>query len=138
MSLNVNLDGVGQAYRLCFVRMPWAFMTRIPLDEQWGDRWELAPFQEQAGEPYDSAPQQILKLAFDGPLLTPDAGRRGCRHSVLDINSGNVPWLRTESYAGGPPLHIIAGTTLESFVSMVELAGGCVYIPVGWDRLRRG
>jgi hypothetical protein len=51
---------------------------------------------------------------------------------VLDINAGQTPWLRTESYAGGLPLHIMADVTLESFAISVELAGGCVYVPLGW------
>jgi hypothetical protein len=135
MSLLVNLDGVRHAYRLCFVRTPWAFLTRVPLDQQWGEYWERAPYQESAGDPYDDAPDQILKVAFDGPLFTPDAGRDGPARSVLDINAGRSPWLRTESYAGGPPLHIMAGVTLESFVISIELAGGCVYVPVGWGVL---
>jgi hypothetical protein len=132
MSLLVNLDGVRHAYRLCFVRTPWAFCTRVPLDQQWGEYWERAPYQESAGDPYDDAPDQILKVAFDGPLFTPDAGRDGHIRSVLDINAGQTPWLRTESYAGGLPLHIMADVTLESFAISVELAGGCVYVPLGW------
>jgi hypothetical protein len=43
MGLSANLHGVGGTYRLCFIRVPWAFFTRLPLDCQWGDRWEVTP-----------------------------------------------------------------------------------------------
>jgi hypothetical protein len=135
MGLSANLGGVCSTYRLCFIRAPWAFFTRLPLDCQWGDRWEFAPHEGCAGDPYDDSPDQILKIAFDGPLVTPDAGRDGQARSVLEINRDNVPWLRTESSTGEPPLHIIAGTTLESFVQTVDLADGHVYAPLGWGIL---
>ncbi|SDH30883.1 hypothetical protein SAMN05216466_1091 [Paraburkholderia phenazinium] len=50
--------------------------------------------------------------------------------SVFEINRDKVPSLRTESYTGEPPLHVAAGTTLESFVQVVDLAGGHVYAPL--------
>jgi hypothetical protein len=37
MSLKANLDGVRVTYSLCFVRAPWAFLTRLSLDQQWGE-----------------------------------------------------------------------------------------------------
>jgi hypothetical protein len=139
MGLSANLNGVGSIYRLCFIRVPWAFFTRLPLDCQWGDRWEVPPYEAYAGDPYRDSPDQILKIAFDGPLVTPEAGRDGQARSVLEINlesnRDNMPWLSTESYTGEPPVHIVAGTTLESFVQAVDLAGGCVYAPLGWGIL---
>ncbi|MFM0202581.1 hypothetical protein PQR53_22200 [Paraburkholderia fungorum] len=33
-----------------------------------------------------------------------------------------MPWLRTQSFVGNAPIHIMAGITLESFVEQVELA----------------
>jgi hypothetical protein len=132
MSLKANLDGVRVTYRLCFVRAPWAFLTRLSLDQQWGENWQHSPYQQFAGTPSHHLPDQLLTVAFDGPLYTPDTGYDNGSHSVLEINAGFVPWLRAESYAGGPPLHIMAGATLESFVTSVELAGGQVYVPLGW------
>ena len=135
MGLSVDLDGVRYAYRLCFVRSPWAFFTCQPLERQWGDRWEEVPYERHAGHPYDDRPDQILKVAFDGPLLTPDAGYDGQALSAYEINRGDAPWLRTEPYAGGAPLSVMAGATLESFVESVELAGGHVFAPLGWGAL---
>ncbi|MGG1947010.1 hypothetical protein AB1286_19705 [Trinickia sp. NRRL B-1857] len=138
MGLITNLEGVRDRYRLCFVRAPWAFFTNIPLERQWGDRWEAAPYQTYAGNPYCDFPDQILVLAYDGPLFTPNEGIDRIVCSALDVNTGKFPWLRTESYAGGPPLKIMAGSTLLSVVQTVELAGGHMFAPLGWADLADG
>jgi hypothetical protein len=136
MGLTADLDGVRHAYGLCFVRAPWAYFTRVSLDQQWGDGWERVPYEKHAGAPYNDAPEQILTVAFDGPLYAPDAGYDGKMRSVIEINRGVAPWLRTQAFIGNAPIHIMAGTTLESFVEQVELAGGHVFAPLGWGALR--
>lgn len=138
MGLTADLDGVRHAYALCFVRAPWAYFTRLPLDQQWGDCWEIAPYEKHAGTPYDDSPDQILTVAFDGPLLAPDVGYDGKPLSVNEINRGAVPWLRTQNYVGNAPVHIMAGVTLASFVASVELAGGHVFGPPGWGSVDSG
>ncbi|CAE6761350.1 hypothetical protein R75483_03573 [Paraburkholderia domus] len=86
--------------------------------------------------PYSDSPEQILTVAFDGPLYPPDLGYDGKERSANEINRGEMPWLRTQSFAGNAPIHIMAGITLESFVEQVELAGGRVFAPLGWGALR--
>lgn len=135
MSTEVNLNGVRDIYRLCFVRSPWAYFTRLPLDRQWGDNWDASPWQLHAGTPYYDRAAQILKVAFDGELYTPDEGRNARSCSVLEINSGFAPWLRTESYVEARPLDIMAGVTLRHFVELIDEAGGTVYAPLGWSEL---
>jgi hypothetical protein len=54
---------------------PGAFFTRLPPGCQWSDRCEVAPYERCARAPYDDSLDQILKIAFDGPLATPDAAR---------------------------------------------------------------
>jgi hypothetical protein len=136
MGLTTDLSSVRHAYGLCFVRAPWAYFTRLPLDRQWGDGWERAPYQKQATEPYDDAAAQILVVAFDGPLLTPDAGEGSRDLSVNQINCGDAPWLRTQEYIGNAPVRIPAGVSLDRFVELIELAGGHVFAPLGWGALR--
>jgi hypothetical protein len=136
MGLTTDLDAVRHAYGLCFVRAPWAYFTRLPLDQQWGDGWERAPYEKQAGLPYEDAAQQILTVAFDGPLLPPDAGYDGRERSVNEINCGDAPWLRTQDFISNAPIRISAGVSLEQFVELVELAGGHVYAPLSWGSLR--
>lgn len=132
MTMRVDLSSVQANYRLCFVRTPWACFTRLPLDRQWGDRWECAPYAPQAGLPYADEPGQILKLAFDGPLLAPDASSYAQPCSVQQINDGRLPWLRTAGYFGGEPVFVMAGATPQQFAELIELAGGTVYVPLGW------
>jgi hypothetical protein len=56
--------------------------------------------------------------------------------SVIEINRGDVPWLRTRNITGNAPVQIMAGVTLESFVEQIERAGGQVFAPLGWGALR--
>lgn len=39
-------------YVLCYVDGPWAYFTTQPLEDQWGDDWDDAPYEHNAGEPY--------------------------------------------------------------------------------------
>jgi hypothetical protein len=135
MILGVNLDPVGDDYRLCFVRVPWAYFTRIALDDQWGEHWDKAPYQLHAGLPDSSGIHPILKVAFDGPFFAPEAGRNGHSRSVSELNGGVAPWLRTESYFHGEPVRIMAGVTLRQFHLRVSLAGGTMYGPIDWGAL---
>ncbi|MEX3693464.1 hypothetical protein AB3X91_18565 [Paraburkholderia sp. BR14263] len=71
MFTRVDLSAVQSAYRLCYVRKPWAWFTRIPLDHQWGEHWERVPYMHESGLPYSDEPDQILKVGFDGPVYAP-------------------------------------------------------------------
>jgi hypothetical protein len=135
MITRVDLTAVQNDYHLCYVRTPWAYFTRMPLSHQWGDHWERAPYTTEAGLPYPGERDPILKVAFDGPLLTPETGEHAHPFSVQEINDRRAPWLRSESYFGGPPIHIMAGATLLQFTELVLLAGGHAYAPVGWGQL---
>ncbi|PRX28262.1 hypothetical protein B0G75_112205 [Paraburkholderia sp. BL18I3N2] len=135
MGLTTDLDDARHVYGLCFVRAPRAYFTRLPLDQQWGDGWERVPYEKHAGPPYDDAARQILTVAFDGPLLPPDAGYDGHARSVKEINRGEAPWLRTQNFISNAPVRIAAGVSLEKFVELVELASGRVFAPLGWGAL---
>lgn len=135
MELTTDLHGAQSAYKLCFVRAPWAYFTLLPLEHQWGDGWERAPYDKEAGPPYDDAPGQILTVAFDGPLYPTNLAYAGKKLSANELNLGKAPWLRTQDFLNSAPIHIMAGTTLESFVEQVELAGGHVFAPLGWGAL---
>ena len=36
---------------LCYVDAPWAYFTTRRLSEQWGDDWDDAPYEHNAGTP---------------------------------------------------------------------------------------
>jgi len=117
-------------FRLCYVDAPWAwFTTRDPFTEQWGDDWNDAPYQDNAGDPYEWRPDRgvpeyrLLKVAYDGPLLTP--ADRGLSHSVQEINETPIPWLIDTLAAS--EIIVLPGVTFPVFEQGVRWSGGRVY-----------
>ena len=107
-------------YRLCYVEGPWAYFTAGPLAEEWGDDWDDAPYQFNAGRPYGR--RGLCKLAWDGPFETP-ADLPVLSLTVQDINAGILPWLTPE----GRTEPIYAGDTIEEFKHKMRAAGGQIY-----------
>ena len=123
--------------KLCYVDAPWAYFTTRNLAEQWGDDWDDAPYEHNAGEPYsfhdyDKAegrdPWHIVRVAYSGDLSAPCDGHTNSPYCVRDINAGAHAWLRTPSYIKGTPTIIPAGTTLADFCELVRIAGGEVFL----------
>jgi hypothetical protein len=113
---------------LCYVAGPWAYFTTQALEAQRGDDWNDAPYESNAGVPYDptwhnnpdevrgrgnlckcascqrdwnsdGTPKwQIIKIAWDGDFEAPDNGVLNSEYSVDQINSGAVPWLQTSKW----------------------------------------
>lgn len=127
------------ALKLCYVEGEWAYFTTQPLDQQWGDDWEDAPFEHNAGAPYrydlhdakrGEAPWRIVKVAWDGYLESPAEFSRALNSPwcVRDINAGAVSWLQSPPWADERIL-IPAGVCLCTFARLVRQAGGTVYYP---------
>lgn len=122
-------------HRLCYISGPFAWFTSAALADQWGDDWNDAPYEHNAGEPYGHLigrgdPYTIKKLAFDGPFERPED--LGASLSVQDLNAGRAAWLsyarweqRPDGYCG--PLAVQAGATMEEFEAFVRGLGGRVY-----------
>lgn len=126
----------GSAPRLCYIDAPWAYFTTQSLADQWGDDWDDAPYEHNAGAPYaynshdqkeGRAPWEIVKVAYDGEFETPSDPHHNSPWSVERINDGAVPWLRSSSWLGGDLIVIQAGATLDYFRMMIEKGGGAVY-----------
>jgi len=122
--------------KLCYIEGPWAYFTTAK--RQWGDDWNDAPYEHNAGRPYDwresstEEPYTIRSVAFDGPFQTPAA--LGLSVSVQDINEERFAWLTLdrfervpEGYSGATAL--MGGASLEEFCRFVEALGGTVYEP---------
>lgn len=140
-------------FKLCYIKEPWAFFTTQDLSEQWGDDWNDAPYEHNAGRPYepcwhreggkscnckvckgdwnkDGSPKwEILQIAYEADLEPPGGGRYNARYSVKSINAGAVAWLRTSEYHTGAVVAIPAGVTLRRFVELVESVDGRVFLP---------
>ena len=115
-------------YKLCYVYGSFAYFTTQELSKQWGDDWNDAPYEHNAGSPYDEKGQNIKKIAFDGDLEPPCEGYVNSKYSVEDINAKAVPWLYT--HYSKPKVSIFAGASIEEFKELVIKSGGNIYIPV--------
>lgn len=133
-----NVESVDGFPVLCYVRGNWAYFTTQKLSEQWGDDWNDAPYEHNAGNPYDYSehdakagrkPWKIIKLAWDGDFDPPCEGHTNSPWSVEQINSGGVCWLRTSRWSGAKQVIIPAGTTLARFCDLIREGGGEVYSP---------
>jgi hypothetical protein len=122
-------------FRLCYVNGPFAYFTTQKLSEQWGDDWNDAPYEHNAGKPYewsesDKAPKwEILKVTFEAPLTTPDSGGSNRSYCVQDINKGQIAWLESEPWEK-TPVRIFAGTTMNEFTSAIKSTGGKIYMAI--------
>lgn len=121
---------------LCYVDEPWAYFTTQKLEDQWGDDWNDAPYEHNAGEPYcyhesdkekGKEPWQIIKLAYDGTFDAP-CWNSNSPYSVEMINSGAVAWL--VNWQNEKTISILAGTTLSQFCRLIREGGGNVYMEV--------
>jgi hypothetical protein len=108
-------------FKLCYVDDCWAYFTTQELSKQIGDDWDDAPYEHNAGSPYepyrDGETWQILKVAFDGAFTLPCDGYTNTPWSVTQINDGIVPWL----------IPWQDRATLAEFIEFVEKYDGSVY-----------
>lgn len=126
-------------WNLCYVKRNFAYFTSIPLELQWGDDWNDAPYEHNAGEPYyDHRPNpgasyidhSILKVAYDGNFEEPRDSFSNSSYSVEQINKREVPWLK--SWLKEDELTVWGGDSLDTFIEVVTKGGGNVYIPLGF------
>jgi hypothetical protein len=127
------------AFKLCYIKGAKAYFTTTSQEKQWGDDWNDAPYEHNAGEPYEwmpgiaahPKPYNLKAVYFDGtPYQTPDYTHLNSPYSVQQINRGDAPWLR-DSYGNNPP--IPAGTLYGQFINMIHRAGGQVFEPINKD-----
>ena len=115
-----------------------AYFTPIELKDQWGDDWDDAPYEHNAGRPYDDdyvndkrVEHEILVLPFffsryhalGGVKLPEDFSYSGnSPFCVRDINDGAVAWLFAESQKGkeGGGIAVHAGISPREFIEKVE------------------
>jgi hypothetical protein len=136
---------------LCYVKGDTAYFTTQELSKQWGDDWNDAPYEHNAGRPNepsmhyysdgrqekracdwneDGTPKwEIIEVKFSSDLYTPEDWHYGSSpFSVEDINVGIAPWLATSKYSSDPKITIFAGATIEEFKRKVRESGGKIYV----------
>lgn len=136
--------------KLCYIESdissPEVYFTTAPLTGehmQWGDDWNDAPYENNAGSPYtwyekkpgyhypcmdkaklctcENPEYDVYTMKVDlGDLSTPQwFGNSGnSPYSVRSINELEVPWLL------GRGIAIWAGCSPEEFVELLKQAGG--------------
>ncbi len=127
---------------LCYVdsRDKFAWFTSIPLEKQWGDDWDDAPYEHNAGEPYDDhkpspdgerVKHRLVEVAWRSEHMMPSEAYVNSPYSVQRINGGEVAWLASPTRRGivNVSTHIYAGTTLRDFIMKIKSCGGEVYLP---------
>ena len=115
----------------------YAFFTPV-FDKQWGDDWNDAPYEHNAGYPYDETEceekdekgysvwveHEILQVPFgisDTRMWIKYPDDYGCGNSpfsVDDINHGAVAWIYGSG--GGKYLSISGRITLREFIEKIE------------------
>ena len=130
-----------KVFKLCYIDTNCAYFTN-DFEHQWGDDFNDAPYEHNAGEPYHSyseliednadlfkriyihLPIQIKKIYFELPYwgYLPCDGFVNSPYSVEDINKKAVAWIHTEDF------NILAETTLEDFKKIIKKYGGSIYV----------
>lgn len=107
-------------FKLCFVEDNIAYFTNQSLSKQWGDDWNDAPYEHNAGTPYENLRNRILRVYYEARLTTP-AYHQHSGYSVEDINKKKAPWL---IWNGKEKARLYAGATLGEFINFIEDIGG--------------
>ena len=129
--------------KLCYVdKYGFAWFTSCSIETQWGDDWDDAPYEHNAGPPYTThyegtgsdrcrVEHHTLKVAYESDHVTPCEGQMNSRWSVREINRGNVAWLSVPNWRipDDNIRPIMTGTSLSDFVRLIEDSGGAVYLP---------
>ena len=135
-------------FTLCYVKLPWVYFTTQDIDKQWGDDWNDAPYEYNAGEPYlpglkyygdgrvekveedwnkDGTPKwEIKKVAVYGDVSEPADSFSNHSYSVSGINNGACAWLTINKY-DNDTVYLQAGTTYQEFLKVCRAKGVEVY-----------
>lgn len=119
-----------QDYKLCYIDGNKAWFTSN-FEKQWGDDWNDAPYEHNAGDPYrhyykneQEYPINLVELYFELPrywLYLPCDHFTNSPYSVEAINKGAIAWIHTDNF------NIQAGTTAKDFVDIILKNGGSIW-----------
>ena len=127
----MNNEQLAKTFKLCYVQNNVLYFTD-DFEHQWGDDWDDAPYEYNAGEPYEWAddwtPEQNRKhghahiryIAYVNGygVCEPKDSYCNSPYSVEAINKGAAAWLYHET-AGG----LRAGATMEEAGKWLDVAG---------------
>lgn len=118
-------------YGLCYVDGHRLYFTES-LKHQWGDDWDDAPYEHNAGRPYglhglDSDRPDVFPVVVATELQAPSK-YLDRRVSVNEINKGELPWLIPPDWRD-KTIELYAGDEYQEVISTIEEDGGTVYVP---------
>ncbi len=140
-------------FKLCYIEGHFAYFTTQELSKQWGDDFDDAPYEHNAGTPYtptiyyhvDGTESKKLEdwiggkpnweikkicfFGFDNMNAPCDVWENGNSMviSVDDINKKKAPWLQNSKY-DKPRIKVWAGCSIEEFKKLVKKGGGEIYV----------
>lgn len=111
---------------------PEVHFTTGKVSEEWGDDWNDAPWEHNAGRPYQNGGGQYFVMRIESGhnsnIKTPDeyANYANSPYSVEMINKGLVPWMSVDIWnpeAREYEQHnnlFHSGTTLKEFIERAK------------------
>lgn len=116
-----------KSFKLCYVVNNMLYFTDN-FENQWGDDWDDAPYEHNAGTPYeiikelkDNKHRGNLRyiVYVDLDVKQPcDYYGSNSPYSVEMINKGAIPWLSSVKYG-----NISAGTTIDEVKKWLKKTG---------------
>lgn len=113
--------------KLCYADAKFLWFTDTPIDQVWGDDWNDAPYEHNAGEPYSEF-GPYTKICLDYHYDLPHSGELNSRWSVENINSGAVSWVAIKFWDGRKGIYFPAGIELDDVISECREAGIDIYV----------
>ena len=125
-------------WQLCLVKGNCAYFSKDKPSDVYGDDWNDAPYEHNAGEPYGFK-FPYFKVYFSAGLIDQTYMQTNSRYSVNDLNDRDCKhyWLRTDPcnvYINRFSIEIYTGILFSAFVRLVELVGGEIMLPVIMER----
>lgn len=116
--------------KLCYIDEGVAYFSNNK--DQWGDDWNDAPYEHNAGTPYEEEGFEVLKLGFytGYKYSEPCNYFYGKHFSVEEINCKFVPWLIPDSVKNPP---IFAGESVKEFVEKIKAVSGDILYGIQFE-----
>lgn len=121
--------------QLCYIQDGQAAYFTSRFYDQWGDDWNDAPYEHNAGRPYDNEGCSIFHVYIEVNLSSPTEDDRehhitNTGFSVEDLNAGNFPWLRSTKYSDVGNIRIMGGISYRNFKNLIYAAHGHIWEPI--------
>lgn len=106
-------------FKLCYFKDNFAYFTS-DFENQTGDDWNDAPFDSNAGTPYDHKGTIVFKIALYGDFSSAQDDQYSRPTSVDDINKGFMPWI-VNGWNSDTTWAILGGTSYLEFLKHCDL-----------------